>query len=65
MFFQDDTDSHEQPTAEEAGPSCNEDALVSHLVPERSRLVEDMVEVGGGQRLLCHRLDPLFSQMSR
>src|ERR1700726_285899 len=54
----------EQPAAEEAGATCNEDALVSHLLPERPRFVEDMVKVGGGQRLLCHRLDPLFSQIS-
>jgi hypothetical protein len=54
----------EQPTAEEAGATCNEDALVSHLLPERSRFVEDMVKIGGGQRLLYHRLDQPFSQMS-
>jgi hypothetical protein len=46
----------EQPTAEEASAACNEDALVSHFVPERPRLAEDVVEIGGGQRLQCHRI---------
>ena len=46
----------EQPTAEEASASCNEDAFVSSFIPERSRLAEDMVEIDGGQKLLCHRL---------
>lgn len=46
----------EQPTAEEASAACNEDALVSYLVPERFRLAEDVLEIGGGQRLQCHRI---------
>src|SRR3981189_517174 len=50
----------QQPAPEKAGTPRNEDALVSHLLPERSRFVEDMVKIGRVQRLLCHRLDPLF-----
>jgi hypothetical protein len=49
-------EAFQQPAPEKAGAPCYENLLVSHLLPEWSGLVEDMVEVGGGQRLLCHRL---------
>ena len=47
----------QQPTPKKASASRNKEVLILHLMPERLGLVEDMVEIGGGQRLLYHRLD--------
>ena len=47
----------EQPTAEEAGAARNENVLVPRLLPERFCLAENVVEIVGGQRLLCHSLN--------
>jgi hypothetical protein len=50
-------EAFQQPASKKAGAPGNENLLVSHLLPERSGLVEDMVEIGDGQRLLGHRFD--------
>ena len=50
-------EAFQQPAPEKASASCYEYLVISHLLPEGSSLVENMVEVGGGQSLLCHRRD--------
>ena len=46
----------QQPAPKKASASGNEDVFMLHLIPERLRLVEDMVKIGNGQRLLDHGL---------